>query len=599
MPRDDAKTETTTPTRIDRGRARLLAWRSHAPRDFFEDNTALRGLVARYLGAERFAAARPALSSYGATVATDMPGLVERCGTDPHTPTLARYTALGERVEGVSFDPSYHQLGAHIYGSGVMGMTGQPDRAIEQAALVILTSHHGEAGHVCPLACTAGMIRVLQQVAHPWLREAFLPALTSPDYAQKLHGSQFLTEVQGGSDVGANACVAREVVADGPDRPGQWAISGEKWFCSVADAPLYLMTARPDGAADGTRGLGLFLVPHELPSDGHPRGVGAGLANRFRLRRLKKKLGTRAMASAEIDFEGALGWQVGPIDRGFATVVNLVLNTSRIFNAMACAGSMWMAFHEAAGFARHREAFGGPIDRFKLVRQSLGALYAEAVAASASTLDLVAIEAGHQPWADAWRFGVNANKYWTSVRTTWSVRTAMEVMGGNGTIEDFSALPRLYRDAMVTESWEGTHNVLTAQIQRDMARYRVHEPFIAMLEERIDALAGDEATRAHAAVLAGRLGVLRDVAADLAADPRDARAADVRRLLDDVMVVYQGVLMAELHRWQSAHLGDQALGVEAALPLEVLSCWLDAHPLVEARAEDGWWPREVYGAGTG
>jgi hypothetical protein len=289
-----------------------------------------------------------------------------------------------------------------------------------------------------------------------------------------------------------------------------------------------------------------------------------GETNAWRIRRLKNKLGTRAMASGELDFDGALAWQLGPLDHGFRNAVELILGTSRLFNALACSGSMWRAYWEAATFARHRTAFGRPIGQFAAVEQMLGQLWVEAAAASASTIDLVALEAAGQH-REALRLAVNANKYWTSVRNTQMVRLAMEVLGGNGTIEDFSPLPRLYRDAMVTESWEGTHHVLAAQTQRDMQKLHLHEVFHAWLEPRVR-------TTGHAELL-HRLGQLQADAQDLARDNSDVAPLAVRNWMGHAMVLHQAVCLVELQVAPAA-----------------LQLWLALHPHVPTVVLRGWHP---------
>jgi acyl-CoA dehydrogenase len=381
--------------------------------------------------------------------------VVEAPTTD-FMPALEEAVAEAERnpprlVDGrVEFHPAYHRAGRAVWATGVVGA-----EAREQASLVYRLSQAGEGGHVCPVVCTAGLVRALRTRASEELRERFLPPLLETDYDRAERGAQFLTERHGGSDVGANRV---EAVPDGD----HWRLQGEKWFCSVADADQFLVTARPRGAPAGTRGLGCFLVPR----------AGGG----FRIRRLKDKLGTRALATGEIEFEGAPAYAIGRLEEGFKTAVG-VLNTSRWLNAVGSAGLMRRAFAVASEFAQEREAFGGPIDRFRLVRENLAVMKSEAAAALASTMcltELVArIDDGEASDEDvtAHRLLVNANKFVTSLAATAVARRAIEALGGNGTIEDFSPLPRLYRDAIVFESWEGTHNVLCAQVLRDLARF--------------------------------------------------------------------------------------------------------------------------------
>lgn len=562
---------------IDTGREQLLAWQARRPSNWYAENPALRDLVEMHLGEGEHTSVQGRLGAFGALMAADTEALVHRSSTEPGMPRLERFSGLGERTEEVVFDGAAHEVGRRLYGSGVMAMTLNPEQAIEQAALVLLSAHHGEAGHVCPLACTAGFIKVLRRAGHPWLQARYLERLTDPDYDRRLYASQFLTEVQGGSDVGANACRATLVRPGDQARPALWRLQGEKWFCSVADAPLFLVTARPDGAPPGTKGLGLFAVPRQVGPDELGAADAATRTNDFSLRRLKNKLGTRAMASAELDFEGALAWQLGPLEQGFANVVGVVLNTSRVFNALACAGSMQRAFLEASSFARHRQAFGVAIERFALVREALATLYAEAQAATASTLDVVAMQ-GDPAREAAWRIGLNMNKYWTSVRNTQMVRTAIEVLGGNGTIEDFSCLPRLYRDAMVTESWEGTHNVLVAQTWRDMQRHGLHRPWLTLMGDRAARLEGAQADE-----IRRRLQRLQDDAEALAARRDEGATVALRRWIDRAMVSWQTLCLLELSRWQRQRGA-------AALPDSVAALLHALHPDLPAVSGPRWWP---------
>ncbi len=373
---------------------------------------------------------------------------------------------------------------------GETGATGVPFARPETPAphrfilsLFYLTAQAGEAGHNCPLACDAGAIRTLQYLGTPEQQAAFLPGLLEADYDENLTASQFLTEVQGGSDVGANAVTARPVGEHdaGPGSP--WSISGEKWFCSNADADLFLVTARVANPTTGTRGLGLFLIPRTL-SDGSLNG--------FRIRRLKQKLGTRSMASAEIDFTEASATALGPVHEGFKNTMNLVITTSRLFNAAGCAAHARRSWVVASTYAAHRRAFGHPIADYPLVAETLAWIRADATASLAATLLLAGlaeqIDAGTATDQEQafFRIAVNLTKLQTSLLSHDAVNRGIEVLGGNGAIESFSVLPRLLRDNVVYENWEGSHNVLRAQILRDCGRFGIHQGFFAELRQRLD-----------------------------------------------------------------------------------------------------------------
>jgi len=462
-------------------REALAAWKDSFPADPFTSDRHLRSILGRSLEPDRLAALEVRASTFAREVTSVVGPAAARYEQRLHLPELARYDAIGRRTETVVFDPAYEAAASAVWASGLVALSGRPGSAYEQATLLYLLSLEGEAGQACPATCTIGLARALRRAADPEVKDRFLPALVDPDYATAERGSQFLTEVQGGSDVGANVCLAE------PSGAGQtYRISGEKWFCSVADAGQFFLTARVAGGPDGTRGLGSFVAPRTV--DGAPNG--------FTLRRLKDKLGTRGLASGEIDFDGALAWPVGPVEHGFRTAVGIVLNTSRWMTAVGDAGMMRRAVLEAESYARHRQAFGQPVGEFPAVRRTL----ADMAATAAGALHLVfaltgledSIDAGTADDADIayHRFLVNVTKYLLSVQATGVVHSAIEILGGNGTIEEFSVLPRLYRDTIVYESWEGTHNVLVGQVLNDLRRFPILDEVALRLGRHLDRAAG-------------------------------------------------------------------------------------------------------------
>ncbi len=526
--------------RAEEGRAALQAWEKSKPQNFFAADSNLQYVLSRHLGEAAYTDARPTLDKLGEQAATTID---EAARIEDHLgnhPVLQRWSGLGERLEAIEFHPNHDLIGRLIWESGIMAMQSQPGNTVVQMGLFYLLNHNGEAGHMCSLACTSGLIRALQVAADEPVRARFLPSLLNPDYSQMQQGAQFLTEVQGGGDVGANAVVATEA------GDGTWRINGEKWFCSNINADQFLMTARPENAADGTKGLGLFLVPRRLDD---------GSTNGFYIRRLKDKLGTRTLASAELDFRDALAYPVGPLDRGFKNVVELVLNTSRLMNAVACAGVMHRAYIEAATYACHRQAFGQSIATYPLVQETVADLLSESMAAVASSfylarlLDSIETGAATQDENAVYRLFVNVNKYITSIRGSEMVHRAIEVLGGNGAIESFSILPRLYRDMVVLESWEGTHNVLCLQVLRDIARYSLHEPFFQAMSTHLNGV--------KQPVLAEYVMLTRTALADAGrllaklANGTDAYAqAHARRLTDRLGLAAQAVLLLVEAQWE-------------------------------------------------
>ncbi len=489
-------------------RGDLAAWVADTSQGWFDGDRHLRSLLSLY----DQEAMIPELRAFADTCAGSIDRQARETNRDEHLPRLDRYSPIGERVENIVFHPSYHEIGRSVYGAGIMARLKEPGRDLESLILDYLFAQNGEAGHACPIACTAGMIKLLRGQSD--VPAAWMERLCDPNYDTHFHASQFLTEIQGGSDVGVNAVTAS------PAGDGTWRLTGEKWFCSVVDAHLFLVTARvPDGGA-GTRGVNAFVVPRRLPD---------GRLNEFVPRRLKTKLGTRSMASAEIDFHGAVAWRAGD----FRQVLDVVLNTSRIHNAMVGAAFTQRAYRDASAFARHRRAFGTPILGFPAVARIVARMKTEAFALRAGTFALASlsdrVDLGEVDSAthDAWRMLLNANKYAVSVRATRAIHDGMEILGGNGAIEDFSVLPRLLRDCLVTEAWEGGHNVLCAQILRD-SRRGLHEPMFAFLEGRgVDA----------------RLGRLRGRWQQLLALPEAEASLRARDLVDELAVLWQAVCL--------------------------------------------------------
>ena len=460
---------------INQGRADLAAWVAAQPENLYEAATCLKALnAADWTPAELDRYTR-ALSRFGAQVAGPLDAAVRENNHHRNLPVLDPYDDVGQRRVPVVHHPSYHAAGRIIYGSGVMsayGDTPAPHRYI--MSLFYLSSHAGEAGHNCPLACTAGAIRSLQALGTDTQKERYLGPLLDPDWDRNFTGAQFLTEVQGGSDVGANGSRA---VAQ-PD--GSYRIHGEKWFCSNIDADVILMTARIEGGPPGTRGLGLFLVPARLPDGSFNEG--------YRVRRLKDKLGTRSMASAEVDFLGAYAEALGAPEVGFRNMMNIVINTSRVYNAFSVAGSAHRAYQVALGYARHRRAFGAPIADYPLVQETLARMLADAEASLAGSWLLAGLQEKFDR-GDAtdderafFRVGINVNKLRTAMLAHDIINAGIEVLGGNGAIESFSVLPRLLRDNVVSENWEGTHNTLRLQTYKDCKRLGIHAGFFRYLE---------------------------------------------------------------------------------------------------------------------
>ena len=507
----------------------------------------IRRLLHSHLG-PRWAEADALLRAVSDQTGTRLDEFVKESNRDENLPQLRRHDRFGRAIEEVVFHPSYHEAGRIFWASGVLAALAKPGNEVLSGGIAYLLDQHGEAGHACPVACTAGAIKLIQKVGSADQKRRLLPGLLSSDYDQRLHAAQFVTEVQGGSDVGANSCRAR---AD-HRRKGWYRISGEKWFCSVADAELFVVSARVDGSPSGTSGLGLFLVPRHID----------GKVNGFHLRKLKNKLGTRSMATGEIEFDLALGECIGDLNRGFKNLVAVVLDTSRVHNGIAACGLARRALAEGYAFAQHRRAFSNEIAKYPGVQEILARMKLSTMTALATTFrvlsmsDLIETGQADNSLADARRISVMINKYWTAMASTACTRDGIELLGGNGTIEDFSVLPRLYRDAIVVESWEGTHNTLVAQVLRDFSERGFHKPWLERLRTEID-LIDQPQLAATSKIARSELEAVEARISKLLAEEQRTAAAQIRHVVDHMCRLTDWVALATQLQW------EKTWGVEA------------------------------------
>jgi acyl-CoA dehydrogenase len=530
---------------VARGRADLAEWVAAQSVDFYGTDLHLRNVLEFYWGADRLRAHAERLSNFGQEAAMIVDPAVRRANLAENLPRLDRYSATGARTEDVAHSADHHLAGRYIYGSGAMSVYAEPESNLLALALFYLSSYNGEAGHNCPLACTAGVIKTLQNAGDEKLKKKYLPRLLDPDYVTRFHGAQFLTEIQGGSDVGANACVA--TLVDAAEK--KWLINGEKWFCSNVTADLALITARPEGSVSGTKGLGLFLVPRRL-DNGEPNGI--------YIRRLKDKLGTKSLATAEVDFKDAIAYQIGEPGRGFQHAMDFVINTSRLYNAVGSAGAARRAYLIAWTYANHRRAFGSAIKDFPLVQEALAEMRAVTTAITSGSLYLAhlrdEIEAGRadETGRHFFRLAINLNKYRSSISATDVIRRGIEILGGNGAMENFSALPRLLRDSVIFEAWEGAHNTLIAQSVRDVQRHNLHEAFCARLDDWFGALANadlrDRGVR--------QVRALRDELDSILSTHELSAAVLFKPVADRMMWLFYVACLAREAEWEEARKRD-------------------------------------------
>jgi len=486
--------------------------------NFFEADPNLAFTLARHAAPADVERALPLLAEVGAVAGNELDELAMLADANP--PRLVNFDRDGRRIDQVVYHPAYvemQKLGFSRFGfaamshrPGVMGWPGPVPHVVKYALSYLFVQ--SEFGLFCPISMTDSATRVLNLYGPRELRDRYVPGLTSTDFDSLIQSAQLMTERTGGSDVGANECLAR------PRPGGTWELFGEKWFCSNAGCDINLTLARPEGATGGTRGLGMFLVPRILPD---------GTRNNIVIRRLKDKLGSRSMPSGEYEFHGAIAYPVGDITRGFRQMAEMI-NVSRLSNGMRAAAMMRRSLLEAVTHARGRSAFGKPISELPLVREQLFEMTLDVEAAVAIVLyaaaALDAADAGSEFHDHIVRITTPLIKYAVCRQSRTTSGMAMNIRGGNGYIEEW-VNAKLLRDSHLGSIWEGAENVVALDVARAASKERAHDALFRDLESRIAALKSPEVTREAAklaeALRATRARFERLLAADTA--EREAR----------------------------------------------------------------------------
>ncbi|MFQ5973224.1 MAG: acyl-CoA dehydrogenase family protein [Alphaproteobacteria bacterium] len=505
--------------------------------NFFEWDRYLRSLLAR-VAPDTLRAHRERLSDFGAWAAG---ALDEQAAyTDRYAPPrLDTHDREGRSVGRVVHNPAYMACHAEAYRRGVIGLAFGDGAAPHLLSFVMgyLLSHADISIH-CPVTMTGAVAHVLERLAPQAVRDAYLTELTRMD-GGALSAGTWATELHGGSDVGATTTTARR---DGD----AWRLRGLKWFTSNAGSGLALATARPEGAPAGGGGLGCYLVPDRLPD---------GAANSFSVRRLKDKLGTRGLATGEVDLDDAWALEVAGPPQGLKVMLE-ALEYSRVHNAASACGLQHRAFLEAVCWATHREAFGGPIRGYPMVRDTLLDMQADLEAGTALTIEAARAfdDALRDDGARVWlRVATALAKHRTGEQVIRATREAVELVGGNGYTEEW-ATARLYRDAMVLPVWEGPSNIQALELLRvAVGKVSGDQAFLDRVGGIIAGL--PEGLAAEKDLLARGRERCREAFAYLRGSPGDGPRHG-RRLLDLAADVLSAALMLE-HAAHDLAAGDQ------------------------------------------
>jgi putative acyl-CoA dehydrogenase len=424
----------------------------------------------------------------------------ERC--ERNLPRLLTHDRFGRRIDRVDLDPSWHWLLREAIERGMACLPWREPAAgahVLRSALFYLWSQT-DSGVMCPVSMTYAVVPALRGA--PELAAEWEPRLTLPDYDAGALAGMAMTEKQGGSDVRANSTRAE------PAGDDLYEITGHKWFCSYPPCDVFLTLAQAPG------GLSCFLIEGRDPG--------------FRLQRLKDKLGTRSLPSAEVEFHGVRGRLVGEEGRGVPAIIKMV-NHTRLDCLIGSAAGMRYGVARAVHHARHRAAFGNSLVEQPAMANVLADLAVESEAATAAAMRLARAYDEHD--APFRRIATAIMKYWVCKRAAPHANEALECLGGNGYVEE-SGMPRLYRDAPLNSIWEGAGNVSALDVLRGMAKERAALP--AFLAECELARGGDRRLDDHLDRTNERIRSLTD-----GADPQWL----ARRVVEDLGVALQASLL--------------------------------------------------------
>lgn len=447
--------------------------------------------------------------------------------TDKYAPpALETYDRAGDVVNRVVTNPAYSEQHQECYRRGMIALPytqGAPH--LVSFVMGYLLSQADISLH-CPVTLTGAVAYVLGYYASEDIRRRYLPDLVRTD-GFTYSGGTWATEKHGGSDIGATTTRAVR-------QPNGFALHGLKWFTSNANSGLALATARPEGAQDGSRGLGLYLVPSHLED---------GRSNHYRIRRLKDKLGTKGLPTGEIELLGAHGIEVAAPPDGFKLMMH-ALEYSRVHNAVGAAGVQRRASREALDWCRSRVAFGRKLIDFPMVRDQLLSLRlrfeASALLAfeAAVAFDAALADPVHSVWL---RFATCMAKYFTAEEAVSAARSALELIGGNGYTSDYP-IARVLRDAQVLTVWEGPANIQALELMRLLSGSNGGAPFESRIETVLGKLPAGQSSLAD--ILKERLREDRR-AVEIAMASEQSAAEHARPLLHQLSQTLAFALMCE------------------------------------------------------
>jgi len=521
--------------------------------NWYTTDPTLQATMAYYVPPEHLAVAERHLIAMGDLMGGAVATWAEE--TDRNPPRLERYDRWGHDVSRVVMPESFTHAKRAVL-DAQQALRDDVRAAGGRSSIPMFAANYlldqADIGMGCALGTGGGMVQALVAAYAPAdVRDHVLAKFSSGEWAGET--AQMLTERTGGSDLGALETTAT--------RSGDaWLLNGLKWFASNCDGQAFVVLAKPEGAPDSSRGVATFLVLRTR-RDGARNGV--------RIRRLKNKLGTRSVASGEVEFADAEAFLLsgepssdaaGPSDgKGLGRMMELT-NAARLGIALFALGNARRALVESLCYARRRQAFGTALIDKPLVRRKLAEMIVDVEAAQALVFDGTGLANHRQPRRVRQRIAVPVTKLKVCRLGITMASDAIEIHGGNGYIEDWP-VARLLRDAQVNTIWEGPDNILCLDVRRGIERAQAHEALLARLHDAVS-VSDDDATTA---LVSERV---RDLEAAVTAWTKlDGAIAEARLfpLAQFMADVYAAALLTEQAAWERAERGDERKALVASL----------------------------------
>jgi alkylation response protein AidB-like acyl-CoA dehydrogenase len=473
--------------------------------NFYRDDEFFQALVKKYVPSNELERTDSELRELSDAVSFRFKALAEeatRLENRIKCTLIQHYDAYNHRIDKIKRCSETETLEREIFDLGLF----DPKRntAWSRFAKMFLLYQIGEAGVMCPVACTHGAVELLQKYENELESEAYeiLTHLRDGTGGYRL-GSQYVSEIQGGSDVPANLVEAVFEEGKGLDGVSNcWRLYGQKFFCSAMQSDYAVVTAKPKNVPSSTR-VAAFVVPAWLPGNKEKE-----IRNSYTIDRLKQKLGTAELPTAEITYNGAVAYQVGPLEKGLADIVGIVLSLSRLHVAFGMAAGVLKVVREATLYSQFRTAFGVPVSSFPLMINQINDINHNAMRSAAGAFKVYSeyIHFGEELISGIrelqkiddlterkrrfrLRELIMLQKIVVADDAPAIIRKAISFFGGHGIMEDFIDFSRFHRDSLIMELWEGPRNVLLAQIHRDfqrVAEWYSADEFVRDLLEEVD-----------------------------------------------------------------------------------------------------------------